>query len=339
MTMLLRALLVVAMVFVVAACQPPNQGGSRPTAAEETEEPEETEDAEPTATEAGSDGDGVSIFTLSDGDCVNVVDAETNLYERVDCDDEHEYEIYAILEVEGESDEEWPGKDELTLMSGQCSAEPFEDFVGRDYVTSDWFSLEIVPSEDEWDEGARTIPCLLYDPERETTTGSAEGSEEGSRPDETDASEFPSPEEEHLLSHIPEEFRDECGETDFGVVGIATIGCGIEAAGGNISITYNEFETEEEMYESYENNLEFLRLERDTGACTEWPGEEPYQIGGEEAGRVGCAELGSALIITWTDDELLIKGYAEGFGVDREEFTQWWLEESGPLSEEDAGGH
>ena len=96
------------------------------------------------------------------------------------------------------------------------------------------------------------------------------------------------------------------------------------------------------MYESYDRNLEFLSVERDAGPCNgEWPGEGTYEIGDEEAGRVACAVLEGigdpVAIISWTDDELLIKGYAEGFGVDQAEFFEWWLNEAGPLPESEAG--
>ncbi len=160
-------------------------------------------------------------------------------------------------------------------------------------------------------------------------------------PAETDAGDgFPNADEEHLLAHIPTEFRDDCGETDFGVVGIATIGCGIEAAGGEISITYNLFESEEDMYESYDTNLEFMGVERDAGSCggDDWPGEGTYNIGGEDVGRIACTDFGGqAFIISWTDETVLIKGYAEGFGVDQDAFYEWWATESGPLPEPEAG--
>ena len=141
--------------------------------------------------------------------------------------------------------------------------------------------------------------------------------------------------EQELLSHIPEDFRDDCGPSDFGSPeeSLATIGCGIEEAAGEISITYNLFESSDDMNAAYDRTLEFLGVERDTGWCgDDWPGEAPYDIGDEEAGRAGCAEFTDvAHIISWTDERLLISGYAEGFEVDRDEFFQWWLEESGPV--------
>lgn len=146
---------------------------------------------------------------------------------------------------------------------------------------------------------------------------------------------FPTAAEAALLEHIPSALRDTCSRTDFAVAeeSTAAIVCSAVVGGSSVTITYQSYDDAEGMDAAYSGNLEFMSVDRDSGACSgEWPGEAAYNIDGEVAGRVGCSELGDfARFISWTDDRLLIHGYAEGFGVAKDAFHAWWLNESGPI--------
>ncbi len=190
MTPLLRVTLALTVGLVLIACQPMGQQPGRTeeparTAVGETEEPEETEaeeteeaTQEPEETDDGGGGGGeeVNVFTLSVGDCFDVAESETSTVELVDCEDPHEYEVYEVIEAEGD---EHPGDEAFQELAAECRGDAFEAFVGLDYASSRWYSAEAWPSEDEWDEGATAIICALYDPDQPTTTGSAEGTEVG----------------------------------------------------------------------------------------------------------------------------------------------------------------
>ncbi len=199
MAILLRVALALVLGLAVAACQtgdapgasPDDEqtaeattrpDGTEPSTTEPTEEPDGTDLAtgEPDGTDGGGPRgeDEGNAFELDPGDCLNVIDAETNTVEQVDCEDSHEYEIYGRLEIPGEDDDEWPGDEELSTFAAECTAETFEEFVGVEYAASRWYSVEVYPTEEEWDRGIRTVICALWDPESETTEGSAEGSEE-----------------------------------------------------------------------------------------------------------------------------------------------------------------
>ena len=202
-----RLLMVVMVGFTLAACQfigqpPAATPGREPAeteAAKDTEEPAETEDGD------GDRGGGeTSLLTLGVGDCFDMVDEEENVVEQVDCDDEHEYEVYAVIEADGD---EFPSDDALLRMTLECRDTPFEDYVGRNYITSRWYSIEVAPTEDEWEDGFLAVVCALYDPEEPVTTGSAQGSEEGA--DDEDEDE-----------------NDEDGEDVPGVDDTATVGLG-----------------------------------------------------------------------------------------------------------------
>ena len=146
---------------------------------------------------------------------------------------------------------------------------------------------------------------------------------------------FPTAAEAALLEHIPSALKITCSRTDFAVAeeSTAAIVCSALVGDGSVTITYQRYDDAEGMDAAYSRNLEFMSVDRDSGACSgEWPAEASYSIDGEVAGRVGCSELGDiARFISWTDDRLLIHGYAEGFGVAKDAFYGWWLKESGPI--------
>ena len=164
-----------------------------------------------------------------------------------------------------------------------------------------------------------------------TTSGrieqnAAEGSSEGP---------FPSAGESELLGHVPDSFRETCGRATFAVSpdALDAVACSTEAGGGTITVTYQTFADLAAMQAAYGLTLDFLGIEPGTGPCSgEWPGEGGYTVGDEHAGQVGCGELGGvAPIISWTDERLMIHGYAEGFDISTSDLYQWWLSDSGPI--------
>ena len=160
-------------------------------------------------------------------------------------------------------------------------------------------------------------------------------------PSPTPEPSFPTAGEAALLAHVPESFRESCGRSSFArnEQALAAVECVVEIGTGSVTVTFQQMQDESALRETYGNTLSFLGVGEDSGPCGgEWPAEGPYTIGGEPAGRVGCAQLGEiAAIVSWTDERLLIHGYAEGFGVDREGLYEWWLQDSGPVGGPDDG--
>jgi hypothetical protein len=143
------------------------------------------------------------------------------------------------------------------------------------------------------------------------------------------------PAEAELLGHVPESFRDSCERTDSSVheAALSAVVCSTTAGEGDLTVTYQIFPDLDTMNAAYDATLAFASITRDSGGCADaWPGEGSYTISDVPAGRVGCGVFGGVpAIISWTDERLLIHGYAEGFGVDQDPFYQWWLSDSGPI--------
>ena len=154
-------------------------------------------------------------------------------------------------------------------------------------------------------------------------------------PSPTPEPSFPTAAEADLIEHVPASFRDSCARSSFAQneESLAAVGCVVPMGIGSATVTFQQLPDQAALQQLYENTLSFMGVTADSGPCGgEWPAEGTYTIGGEPAGRVGCALLGEiAAIISWTDERLLIHGYAEGFGVDRQQLYDWWLQDSGPI--------
>lgn len=115
---------------------------------------------------------GVQKFEV--GECLNgLLDASTQVEElpKVDCEKEHEGEVYAITESALESYSFVGVGDEADEF---CLAE-YEKYVGTDYMESTLFFTHLSPSGQSWSSGDRDIVCILM-PAEDTVTGSLKGS-------------------------------------------------------------------------------------------------------------------------------------------------------------------
>ncbi len=94
----------------------------------------------------------------------------------VDCDEEHTAEAFAQFDVDGD---DFPGDAEVRAEAEEgCTGERFEDYVGVPYAESIFLATHLVPSEESWDAGDRTIICLINGTtDNSPLEGSAEGSE------------------------------------------------------------------------------------------------------------------------------------------------------------------
>ena len=113
---------------------------------------------------------------LDVGDCVEDQGDLDGGNSTVSCDEDHEYELYAKVEL-GE-DDDYPGDAEIESQANEtCRGRAFEDYVGVPYVESEIYVLPRWPSESTWENASdRTILCFATTGEQPTaSTGSVEG--------------------------------------------------------------------------------------------------------------------------------------------------------------------
>ena len=166
----------VAATLVLAACSSPS-GSSSPSAGASTGEasanPTETP---PAASSAAAGGESISVFDIEEGDCISIPSGETvETVDRVDCDAAHDYEVYALVNIPGDSAAAYPGDEQVTASAEEECPTRFEPFVGKAYDQSELYVYYLTPSSATWADGDREIVCALYAP-GEQLTGSMEGS-------------------------------------------------------------------------------------------------------------------------------------------------------------------
>ena len=127
----------------------------------------------------GPDGD-LATFALGPGQCAAADVHEAHSYAEGDvvpCERRHAVEHYARVEpptLSGEGGRFARG-DLADFADGACYL-AFAPYVGLDYADSDFDYHAVVPSEAAWDQGVRTVHCVLFEYDGSSTTGRAHGS-------------------------------------------------------------------------------------------------------------------------------------------------------------------
>jgi len=102
------------------------------------------------------------VDRLEAGQCFDDPGA-TEIYrvDLIDCNDLHDFEIYALVDLQGDSGA-FPGDDPLFEELSKKCFDRFEGYVGKEYATSRYDFSGLTPLEDGWEAGDRQGICLLY---------------------------------------------------------------------------------------------------------------------------------------------------------------------------------
>jgi hypothetical protein len=120
----------------------------------------------------------VDAFTIRLGDCFNSTSSlatdesgEVSSLPGVPCSAPHDYEVYAVFDV---NDPSFPGDEAMSEIAFERCLAQFEGFVGRDYETSSLDITSLYPTKESWDiHDDREVICALTDVEANKLTGSA----------------------------------------------------------------------------------------------------------------------------------------------------------------------
>jgi hypothetical protein len=110
---------------------------------------------------------------LKVGECVNFEPSdEGESTVKVDCAQPHDQEVFYAFDM---PDGDYPGLFEIgDAQQDECTS-AFAEFVGIPWEQSHYTYTFDAPTEETWDQGARTITCLLEDNSGLQLTGSARG--------------------------------------------------------------------------------------------------------------------------------------------------------------------
>jgi hypothetical protein len=115
---------------------------------------------------------------LEVGDCIeDEADLNETSLAAIDCDDEHRLELIGKFDVDDE--DEYPGEDALRSEGDERCADLYEDDVGSPLEEGgDVVVTAVLPSEDSWSDGDRTILCFAHAADLSETTGSIAADDE-----------------------------------------------------------------------------------------------------------------------------------------------------------------
>ena len=129
-----------------------------------------------------------SVERLEPGDCFDEPSAPVfNEVDPVSCDEAHDYEVFAIIEITpsltgaaSASDlDAYPGNDAVYEGAAVGCLDHFEDYVGAAWEESLVWLNAFTPTQEGWENGDRTGICVLYQGSEQSvdkTTGSLRGS-------------------------------------------------------------------------------------------------------------------------------------------------------------------
>jgi putative regulator of septum formation len=121
-------------------------------------------------------GGDLVVSDLRVGDCFDLKDASADQVGEVTavpCGVAHEYEMYFVGAM---ADGVFPSDDAFDAFFENNCIDSFEAYVGRAYEASELDIFWLVPIEDGWNAGDRSVQCAVYHPQISRLTESLKGS-------------------------------------------------------------------------------------------------------------------------------------------------------------------
>ena len=103
------------------------------------------------------------VTALAVGDCFDLVEtAEVTSVPTIDCAEEHDLEVYAIVTMDGD---DFPGADAVLTETADRCGDEFEGFLGIAYTAAlargEYDFTSLYPTEESWKLGDREIVCAI----------------------------------------------------------------------------------------------------------------------------------------------------------------------------------
>ena len=120
-------------------------------------------------------GEGsVDAFEVRVGDCFNDTDSsgEISSLPGVPCDEQHDNEAYALIELTIDA---YPEGEGMFGLAYESCITRFESYVGKDYESSSLAIFTIYPTRESWAQNEREVVCAVYDMDESKLVGSVQG--------------------------------------------------------------------------------------------------------------------------------------------------------------------
>ena len=114
---------------------------------------------------------GTAVTEVGIGDCFDDPDSNVvSSLDLIDCAEPHDNEVFAEVIMSGSS---FPGDDGVAEFAFEACFDPFEAYVGEPYAESPLDYVYLGPTQESWEEGDRSVLCVLYAADLAKLTGSA----------------------------------------------------------------------------------------------------------------------------------------------------------------------
>jgi hypothetical protein len=109
------------------------------------------------------------------GDCFDRPESpDVTAVPTVDCTEPHDFEAYAVLELD---DGPFPGDEQVATRARRGCNDRFAGYVGVPPGESGLVVVPVAPDAEQWEDGNRTVTCVVTIRPGEPLQGSVEGSE------------------------------------------------------------------------------------------------------------------------------------------------------------------
>ncbi len=104
---------------------------------------------------------GVKYSELKAGDCFQQPSGRFNRVKTVPCTEEHDLEVYAVLDHPAPPKAPFPGMDALVRYANPLCLGQFRNYAGVPFEQLNLKDVYITPRESAWKDGARRLVCAV----------------------------------------------------------------------------------------------------------------------------------------------------------------------------------
>ncbi|NNF55839.1 MAG: hypothetical protein HKN03_15535 [Acidimicrobiales bacterium] len=118
----------------------------------------------------------VSVDKIEVGQClVEPAEGLLTSVTKIDCNEPHEMEVYAVVNLEQTADEAWPGASAVEERAISMCLDRVEAFIGEDFMASPYDITYITPVQEGWAEGDNEGICAVVNFDGTPLTGPITG--------------------------------------------------------------------------------------------------------------------------------------------------------------------
>lgn len=118
----------------------------------------------------------VSVDKIEVGQCLaEPAEGLLTSVTKINCDEPHEMEVYAVVDLEQGTNETWPGTSVVEERAINMCIDRVEAFIGEDFMASPYDITYITPVEEGWADGDHEGICAVVNFDGTQLTGPING--------------------------------------------------------------------------------------------------------------------------------------------------------------------